>query len=38
MNDEKTKCSVAIDHLIMDATFADPVKDFPKRQEAYDGI
>ncbi|CAI2367870.1 unnamed protein product [Moneuplotes crassus] len=37
-NEEKFKCSIEIDHLIMDATFADPIKDHPQKQEAYDGI
>lgn len=38
MNEEKHKCSVEIDHLIMDATFADPIKDHPQKQEAFEGI
>jgi len=38
MKKDKTKCSIDIDHLIMDATFADPVKDHPQKQEAYEGI
>lgn len=38
MNPEKKQCSVEIDHLIMDATFADPIKDHPQKQEAFEGI
>ena len=38
MNEEREKCSIEIDHLILDATFSDPIKNFPQKQEAYDGI
>lgn len=38
MNKERHKCSIEIDHLIMDSTFADPIKDHPQKQEAYEGI
>ena len=38
MNKNKTKWSIEIDHLIMDATFADPIRDHPSRQEAFEGI
>ena len=38
MNEEKIKWSIEIDHLILDATFADENKDFPSRQEAFEDI
>lgn len=38
MNEERFKWSIEIDHLILDATFSDPIKDFPPKQEAFEGI